>query len=138
MSALTKVSMKDVTPSRRLGGGIWPLLTPASVGASAGFLGAMTLEPGEFIAAHFHPHSEEFVFVAEGAVTLLADDEELRLERCEAAMVPKSTTHRITNEGSVPALVVFQMAPLAPSPEEGHVEVEPAPNPGGAPPSVGK
>ncbi|MGN5376910.1 cupin domain-containing protein [Streptomyces lasalocidi] len=130
--------MKDVTPSRRLGGSIWPLLTPASVGASAGFLGAMTLEPGEFIAAHYHPHSEEFVFVAEGEVVLRSGNEELRLKPQEAAMVPKSTTHRITNEGSEPALIVFQMAPLAPSPEEGHVEVEPAPNPGAVPPSVGK
>ena len=33
--------------------------------------------------------------------------------------------------------IVFQIAPLAPSPEVGHVEVEPAPHPDAAPPSVG-
>ncbi|CDR06332.1 cupin domain-containing protein [Streptomyces iranensis] len=137
MSVLTKVALGDVVPSRRLGGSIYPLLTPGSVGASAGFLGAMKLAPGEFIAAHYHPHSEEFIFIAEGEVLLTAGGEELRLSRTEAAMVPKFTPHRIQNDGGEPALVVFQMAPLAPSPAEGHVEVEPAPNPDATPPSVG-
>ncbi|MET9341824.1 cupin domain-containing protein [Nonomuraea sp. NPDC003804] len=133
-----KVAMKDVQPSRRLGGSIRPLLTPASVGASSGFLGTMTLDGGEFVAAHYHPYSDEFIFVAHGSVVLRVNDgEELHLDSGEAAMVPKYTPHRIENRGEGQALVVFQIAPLAPSPEVGHVEVEPVPSPVDAPPAVG-
>ncbi|GAA0232608.1 cupin domain-containing protein [Actinomadura nitritigenes] len=136
MSGLTKVSMEDVSPSRRLGGGIRPLLSPTSVGATAGFLGTMSLDRGDFVAAHYHPFSEEFIFVAEGSVLLRIDEDELLLGTHEAAMVPKTRSHRIENASASPALLVFQMAPLAPTPEQGHVEVEPVPYPDAPPPSL--
>ncbi|MGW4826630.1 cupin domain-containing protein [Amycolatopsis japonica] len=137
MSGLIKVSMRDVIPSTRMGGSIHPLLTPLTVGATAGFLGTMRLEPGEFVATHYHPHSDEFLFVAQGVMTLRLADEIVVVEANEATMIPKHTPHRIENNGDAPTLLVFQMAPLAPSPEEGHVEVEAMPFPDAAPPVVG-
>ncbi|MGW3186093.1 cupin domain-containing protein [Kitasatospora sp. NPDC001119] len=138
MTQLIKIAMKEAPASKRLGGTIRPLLTPTSVGAGSGFLGTMALEPGEFIAEHIHPYSDEFLFVAQGSVVLRVDGEELALDTHEAAMVSKHGSHRIENRGDSPALVVFQIAPLAPSPEEGHVEVEAPPFPYAAPPSVGR
>ncbi len=137
MTNLTKIAMKDVKPSLRLGGGIHPLLTPNSVGASAGFLGTMTLEPEQFIAAHQHPFSDEFLFVAEGAVLVRLDDGHLLVEKNEAVMIPRRTGHRLENNGTGRVLMVFQMAPLAPSPAEGHVDLEAAPFPDATPPAVG-
>lgn len=137
MPILTKIAMRDVVPSRRLGGGVHPLLTPASVGASAGFLGTMTLEVGEFIAAHLHPYSDEFLFVVDGVVVVRLDEGDLWLSAAEAAMIPRHTGHRIENGGTEPALIVFQMAPLAPTPAEGHIELEAVPFPDAAPPAVG-
>lgn len=137
MSRVTKVSMADAPVSTRLGGTIRPMLTPNSVGACAGFLGTMSLRQGEFVAAHYHPYSDEFLFVAEGTVVVTVNGEEHRLDRADAIMVPRGHAHRVENQQPEPALVVFQIAPLAPSPEAGHVEVEPAPHPDAAPPSVG-
>jgi putative monooxygenase len=137
MSKVVKVSMADAPVSTRLGGTIRAMLTPNSVGAGAGFLGTMTLRPDEYVAAHYHPYSDEFLFVTNGAVVVTVDDEEHHLSRTDAIMVPRHRAHRIENRADEDALVVFQIAPLAPSPEEGHVEVEPPPHPDAAPPSVG-
>ncbi|WP_369395547.1 cupin domain-containing protein (plasmid) [Streptomyces sp. CG1] len=138
MSGLVKISMGDVTPSIRLGGAIRPLLTPASVGAGSGFLGTMTLEPGEFVAEHYHPYSDEFLFVSQGSVAVRVDGQELVLDSGDALMVPRFGSHRYENRGEATALIVFQIAPLAPSPEQGHVEVERPPHPAAVPPAVGK
>ena len=138
MPGLIKVAMDDVTASTRLGGTIRPMLTPASVGARTGFLGTMTLEPGEFVAEHSHPYSEEFVFVVRGAVLVRIDGEELTVEGNEAVLVPRSGAHRYENRSAETAVLVFQIAPLAPSPEEGHIELEAPVSPDAAPPVVGK
>lgn len=132
-----KIRMQDVPASRRLGADIRFLLTQRSAGATSGFLGTMTLEPGEYVSAHYHPYSDEFVFLAEGSLRMRIDGEELVVERHEAVLVPKGSHHRYENVGETTAFLVFQVAPLAPSPEEGHVEVEPVPQPTAQPPSVG-
>jgi putative monooxygenase len=51
------VSRADTPPNRRRGGDIRVLLSPASVGSGAGFLGTLTLEPGEIVTEHWHPYS---------------------------------------------------------------------------------
>ncbi|MCX4816349.1 cupin domain-containing protein [Streptomyces sp. NBC_01239] len=133
----SKIRMRDVPASRRLGADIRFLLTEKSVGARSGFLGTMTLEPGEYVSAHYHPYSDEFVFLAEGSLRMRVDGEDFLVERHEAVLVPKGAHHRYENVGDSTAFLVFQVAPLAPSPEEGHVEVEPVPQPSAQPPSVG-
>ncbi|GAA0941740.1 cupin domain-containing protein [Nonomuraea longicatena] len=132
-----KVSLGDVAPTKRFGCDIRALLTPARVGSTSGFLGTMSLAPGEIVAAHYHPYSDEFWFVAEGRLTVRIGGEELAAAQGDALFVPRGTEHRIENTGERPALVVFQIAPLAPSPELGHVDVEPMPFPAAPPPSVG-
>ncbi|WP_327581131.1 cupin domain-containing protein [Nonomuraea sp. NBC_00507] len=132
-----KISLTDVTPTRRFGCDIRALLTPNSVGSTSGFLGTMNLAPGEIVAAHYHPYSDEYWFVAEGRLSVRIDGEELRAAQGDALFVPRGKEHRIENTGDEPALVVFHIAPLAPSPELGHVDVEPMPFPAAPPPSVG-
>ena len=39
------------------------MLTPSAVGATSGFMGLASVQPGERIGEHYHPFSEEFVFV---------------------------------------------------------------------------
>ncbi|GIM92602.1 cupin domain-containing protein [Paractinoplanes toevensis] len=137
MTVLRKVAMGEIAPSRRLGAEIRFLLTAGTVGARSGFLGTMSIRDGEFVAAHLHPYSDEFVFLADGSLRLTLDGEEYTLERHEAILIPKGTAHRMHNVSGGPALVVFGVTPLAPSPEQGHVELEALPDPDAAPPRVG-
>ncbi|WP_433337553.1 cupin domain-containing protein [Spirillospora sp. CA-294931] len=131
------VSPAGVAASRRMGGEVRALLTPATVRATAGFLGTLTLAPGEFMAAHRHPYSEEFLYVAAGDIVVRIDGEAVRARRGEAVFVARDAEHRIENVGDAEALVVFGIGPLAPSPELGHVDAEPVPFPDQAPPAVG-
>ena len=60
------VDLADTEPNRRRGGDLRAMLTPTAVGATSGFMGLAIIQPGERIAEHYHPYSEEFVFVVCG------------------------------------------------------------------------
>jgi putative monooxygenase len=125
------VSIEDVPANRRRGGDIRTVLSPATVGATSGFLGTLTLAAGEVVTEHWHPYSEEFLFCVRGAVTLRLDGVERRLGANEGVLIPIGVRHRLAHEGDEPTFLVFQLSPLAPMPHLGHVDTEPLPD-GGA------
>lgn len=118
------VALRDVAADHRRGGALRVLLSPKTVGSTSGFMGVATLEPGERIAEHYHPYSEEFLYVARGVITVDLDDEPVALEQGEALYVPVNARHRLRNTGTGQAEVVFHLGPLAPRPELGHVDTE--------------
>jgi putative monooxygenase len=122
----TVVSTVDVPADTRRGGELRVLLGPKTVGSTSGFMGVATLRPGERIAEHFHPYSEEFLYCARGAITVDVDDVPVPLRAGQALYVPVNTRHRLRNTGDEPSEVVFQLGPLAPRPELGHVDTESA------------
>jgi putative monooxygenase len=123
------LSIKDVPANRRRGGDIRTLLSPATVGSTSGFLGTLTLLPGEFVSEHWHPYSEEFLFCARGDVIARLDGQNLALPGDHGVHIPIGTRHRIVNEGSETAFLVFHLSPLAPRPDLGHVDTEQLPSP---------
>ncbi|GAA3803723.1 cupin domain-containing protein [Streptomyces coacervatus] len=126
-TASASVSRHDVPSNRRRGGDIRTLLSPATVGAEAGFLGTLTLEPGEVVTEHWHPYSEEFLYCVRGEIELTADDEKQTLGADQAVHLPIGVRHRLVNDGTETAFLVFCLGPLAPRPELGHVDTEPLP-----------
>ena len=121
---VSKVAFKEVAPNRKRGGDLRVLLSPATVGATSGFMGAGTLAPGDVVTDHYHPYSEEYLYIVRGSVTLVVDGAQtLQVDAGEAVMVPRSAIHRLENRGTGPAFAVFHAAPLAPSPDLGHVDV---------------
>ena len=135
--AIRKVAVRDTPPNRRRGGDIRVLLSPKTVGASTGFMGVLTLKPDEYVSEHYHPYSEEFLYVVDGAVEARIEGETIVVEAGEGIVIPKGMRHRVTNTGAREAFAVFHLCPLAPRPELGHVDTEPLPNPGEAGPAVG-
>jgi putative monooxygenase len=122
---LTKVAAGDVAPNHRRGGDIRVLLSPKTVGATSGFMGVAYLQPGEHFVEHYHPYSEEFMYVVHGSVTARVDGhQEIILNPGEGMMIPKTVKHRIDNPGDQEACLVFHASPLAPRPELGHVDTE--------------
>ncbi|WP_433254690.1 cupin domain-containing protein [Streptosporangium sp. CA-135522] len=121
------VAVGDVAPNRRRGGDIRILLSPKTVDSCSGFMGVLTLEPGEYVSEHYHPYSEEFLYVERGSLVMSIEDEPVHLGPGQALMVPKNVRHRLRNDGEESAFVVFHLSPLAPRPELGHVDTEPLP-----------
>ena len=136
--AITKVSIHDVPVNRRRGGEIRVLLSPTTVQSTSGLFGVLRLGPGEYVSEHYHPYSEEFIYVAVGNVVVRLDGtREVVLNAGDALMVPMNVRHRVTNPGDRPAIVPFHLSPLAPRPELGHVDTEPLPAPAQPPLEVG-
>jgi putative monooxygenase len=122
-----KVAWRDVAPNRRRGGDIRVVLGPATVGATSGFLGLLTLQPGELVTEHYHPYSEEFLYVVSGTIAVRVDGTEITVGQGEGLMVPINARHRVVNPTDSTAVAVFHLCPLAPRPELGHVDTEPLP-----------
>ncbi|GLZ42034.1 cupin domain-containing protein [Actinokineospora sp. NBRC 105648] len=120
------VNEADIPADRRRGGEIRTLLSPRNAASVSGFMGVARLEPGERIAEHYHPYSEEFLYLVAGDLVVDLDGEPWPLRPGDALLVPPGTRHRLRNVGDTPVRCVFQLGPLAPRPELGHVDTEAA------------
>ncbi|MEU6529499.1 cupin domain-containing protein [Streptomyces sp. NPDC046928] len=118
------VDLNDVEPNRKRGGDLRTLLTPVTVGATSGFMGLAIMRPGERISEHYHPYSEEFVYVVEGRLEVDLDGETFSLRADQGLMIPIDMRHRFRNVGDEEARMVFHLGPLAPKPSLGHVDTE--------------
>ncbi|MFD8207803.1 cupin domain-containing protein [Streptomyces sp. NPDC059695] len=120
------VNLSDTEPNRRRGGDVRAVLTPATVKSTSGFMGMAIAQPGERIAEHYHPYSEEFVFVVAGRFEVDLDGDTHTLEPDQGLLIPIGMRHRFRNTGDVEARMVFHLGPLAPHPSLGHVDTEEA------------
>ena len=118
------VDLSETQPNRRRGGDLRAMLTPTAVGATSGFMGLAIVQPGERIGEHYHPYSEEFVYVVCGQLEVDLDGEAQELQPEQGLLIPLGMRHRFRNVGKVEARMVFHLGPLAPSPPLGHVDTE--------------
>jgi putative monooxygenase len=96
------------------------------VKSTSGFMGVLTLQPGECVTEHYHPYSEEFVYLVSGQLLVRLDGEPVPLAAGEGLFIPIGTRHRLENsDAGQPAFAVFHLGPLAPRPDLGHVDTEP-------------
>jgi putative monooxygenase len=100
------------------------LLSPKTVGSSTGFMGVATIGAGDRISEHYHPYSEEFIYCVRGTLTAQLDGERYEVPAGHGLFVPINVKHRLLNEGSDEAFIVFHLCPLAPRPHLGHVDTE--------------
>ncbi|MEV6790803.1 cupin domain-containing protein [Streptomyces sp. NPDC051320] len=118
------VDLSETQPNRRRGGDLRAMLTPTAVGATSGFMGLALIEPGDRIGEHYHPYSEEFVYVVNGLLEVDLDGETHSMRPDQGLLIPLNVRHRFRNVGDVQARMVFHLGPLAPRPELGHVDTE--------------
>lgn len=118
------VHLDETSPNRRRGGDLRAVLTPTSVGATSGFMGLAIIQPGERIAEHYHPYSEEFVYVVSGSLEVDLDGVSHPLRPDHGLLIPVDVRHRFRNVGDAEARMVFHLGPLAPRPDLGHVDTE--------------
>ena len=125
--AVAICKLDDVPVDRRRGGEIRTLLSPRTVGSTSGFLGVATLAPGERISEHYHPYSEEFLFVTAGEIVVELDGVPHTVRAREGLVIRPRVRHRLRNHAGREASAVFHLGPLAPRPELGHVDTETEP-----------
>ncbi|MEU6242917.1 MULTISPECIES: cupin domain-containing protein [unclassified Streptomyces] len=118
------VNLMDAEPNTRRGGDLRAMLTPATVGSTSGFMGVALIQPGDRIGEHYHPYSEEFVYVICGRLEVDLDGEAHPLLPEQGLLIPMNMRHRFRNVGDDEARLVFHLGPLAPRPQLGHVDTE--------------
>ena len=117
-------SLDDIPADRRRGGEVQTLLSPKTVGSTSGFMGVATIAPGDKITEHYHPYSEEFVYVVSGTLIARLDGTPHEVHARQGLLIPIGVKHRLMNEGGEEAFIVFHLSPLAPRPDMGHVDTE--------------
>ena len=136
LTGLAKVAARNVAPNRRRGGDIRVVLSPKTASSTSGFMGTLTLAPGEFVSEHYHPYSEEFLYLVRGQLSVRVEGtKEIKLSAGEGLMIPIGLRHRVRNSAQQEAHAVFHLSPLAPRPDLGHVDTEPLPEAGDADPA---
>jgi putative monooxygenase len=108
----------------RRGGDLRVLLSPKTVGAGTGFMGVATIPPGDKISEHYHPYSEEFVYLVKGTMIARLDGTPHEMKAGQGLFIPINQRHRFMNEGKEDVSIVFHLCPLAPRPDLGHVDTE--------------
>jgi putative monooxygenase len=117
-------SVDDAVSDTHRGGDVRTLLSPKSVGCTSGFMGVATLAPGDRISEHYHPYSEEFIYVVSGQLDAQLDGKSNQVRARQGLMIPINVRHRLVNDGEEEAFIVFHLGPLAPRPDLGHVDTE--------------
>lgn len=118
------VSAADVPSDTRRGGDLRTMLTPGGVGCTDGFGGMVMLAPGEAVAEHYHPYSQEYLFVVAGELRVDLEGAPTAIRSDQAVLIPRGVRHRVVNVSGGPARAVFFLCPLAPRPDLGHVDTE--------------
>src|ERR1700733_14816343 len=88
-------SLNEVPADTRRGGDVRTLLSPKSVGSTSGFMGVATLAPGDRISEHYHPYSEEFVYVISGELDAQLDGKSHVVKSRQGLMIPINVRHRL-------------------------------------------
>ena len=117
-------TLDDLPGDTRRGGVVKALLTPTTGGSTSGFMGVATIAPGDRISEHYHPYSEEFVYVMTGTVTAQLDGIPHEVRARQGLLIPINVKHRLLNQGDEEVSLVFHLGPLAPRPDMGHVDTE--------------
>jgi putative monooxygenase len=117
-------SVEDMPADTRRGGDVRTLLSPKTAGSTSGFMGVATLQAGDRISEHYHPYSEEFVYLVRGAIDAQLEGESHPLRAGQGLLIPINVRHRLVNDSDDEAFLVFHLGPLAPDPKLGHVDTE--------------
>lgn len=117
-------AVDEMPADTRRGGDVRTLLSPKTAGSTSGFMGVATLAPGDRISEHYHPYSEEFIYVASGQIEAQLDGKPHQVGARHALLIPINVRHRLVNGGDEEAFIVFHLGPLAPRPDLGHVDTE--------------
>ena len=117
-------TLDELPGDTRRGGVVKALLTPKTVGSTSGFMGIATIAPGDRISEHYHPYSEEFVYVMTGTITAQLNGVAHEVRARQGLLIPINVKHRLLNQGDEEVSIVFHLGPLAPRPDMGHVDTE--------------
>lgn len=97
------------------------LISPATVGSTKMIVGVTTVPVGVEAVRVVHPHSEKCFYMLGGRGKIVFEDSEVPFQTGQAVLIPQGTAYSVYNVGDEAMRLLSVCAPLAPSPQEGHI-----------------
>ncbi|MCH8116041.1 MAG: cupin domain-containing protein [Chloroflexi bacterium] len=120
---MTIIRRSDQEESTPFEGGKMLLLAGAPTGASMATVGDLTVEPGTKTVYHFHPNTEESIFVVAGELEFRIGTTRFRASSGDCVLAQQGVGHGLENVGDYPARVIT-IYPTAQPQREALGEVE--------------
>jgi mannose-6-phosphate isomerase-like protein (cupin superfamily) len=111
---MSKIIRLDEAETRKaLGGTLKVLFTPETANTQFSRCSMGYFSPGEQLAPHIHPESEEVYYVIQGHGTVYLGEElkEIPVEPHMGLYVPPGLVHGVKNTGDERLLIAFFVAP---------------------------
>ena len=107
------LKLDEVEAKTVLGGPIKIMFNPDTADTRYLTFSVGYFDPGDGLAAHIHPESEEVYYVIKGNGTVYAGEERkpIKVEADTAIYIPPKTVHGVENTGSEKLVVAFFVAP---------------------------
>lgn len=105
--------LENAETRKALGGTIKVMFTPDTANTKNFRFSVGYFSPGEKLAPHIHPESEEVYYVIEGNGTVYMGDDlkEIPIEPHMGLYVPPGMVHGVENTGKKRLLIAFFVAP---------------------------
>ena len=98
----TIISPEEARCYRQMGGGEARLMVTGEQTSGAWWMGRFSEDPGFMTPLHYHPQSDEQMYVLEGVLSVYADDEWYELGPGTLALLPHGKPHAQGNRSSKP------------------------------------
>lgn len=116
------IPVSTAQPVRRQGGEFRFAITPATTTTTGGLMGDLTLQAGEELIEHYHPFTDEYLYVVEGELTATVEGDRLVLPAGSCLFIQRGAHHSFAGAPAARTRAVVALSPLAPRPELGHVD----------------
>jgi quercetin dioxygenase-like cupin family protein len=93
----------------------WRIFPTVDLHAIAGdqvFLGRVTYEPGTTVQRHSHEHTEQAMFVVDGALTMTIGDEKREMLAGDVCVVNRGVEHELVSQDGVTFIEALSPVPL--------------------------
>ena len=75
------------------------------------FIWDATLPADSFVPRHVHPNQDEFIYILEGELELVLDQEDVKIGRGDMVTMPMNVPHSIHNRSGKQVRAIFSVSP---------------------------
>ncbi len=106
------ISENGIEPIHLSGRNVFNLITPENVGSKCLSIGVDIIFPkGKTIPPHYHPKSEEAVYLIQGKLKVYYNSQALVMHRGDIIFIKPGTVHLFENIGKRKAKILFCFSP---------------------------
>jgi len=105
------IPVSSAKPVRRQGGEFRFAITPATTTTTGGLMGDLTLQAGEELIEHYHPFTDEYLYVVEGELTATVEGDRVVLPAGSCLFIQRGAHHSFAGAAAARTRAVVALSP---------------------------